>query len=59
MGRSRYLITQPDKPHFMTCTVVDWLPVFTRYVSLPEQWRYSSASNYAGFGGLIEIDSWW
>jgi REP-associated tyrosine transposase len=30
MGRSRYTITEPDKPHFMTCTVVEWLPVFTR-----------------------------
>lgn len=30
MGRSRYIITEADKPHFMTCTVVEWLPVFTR-----------------------------
>ena len=30
MGRSRYTITETDKPHFMTCTVVEWLPVFTR-----------------------------
>ena len=21
---------EPDKPHFLTCTVVEWLPVFTR-----------------------------
>jgi len=30
MGKSRYLITEPNKPHFMTCTVVEWLAVFTR-----------------------------
>lgn len=30
MGTSRYLITERDKPHFMTCTVVEWLAVFTR-----------------------------
>ena len=30
MGRSRYRITEADKPHFVTCTVLDWLPVFTR-----------------------------
>ena len=30
MGRSRYAITEPDKPHFLTCTVVEWLHVFTR-----------------------------
>ena len=30
MGRSRYVITEPEKPHFLTCTVVEWMPVFTR-----------------------------
>ena len=30
MSRSRYVITEADKPHFLTCTVMDWLPVFTR-----------------------------
>jgi len=30
MGRSRYVITDPAAPHFLTCTVMEWLPVFTR-----------------------------
>ncbi len=30
MGRSRYVISQPDKPRFLTYTLVEWLPVFTR-----------------------------
>ena len=30
MARSRYIITEPDKPHFLTCTVMEWLPVFSR-----------------------------
>ena len=30
MGRSRYVVTEPDQPHFLTCTVGDWLPVFSR-----------------------------
>ena len=30
MGRSRYVITEPAAPHFLTCTVMEWLPVFTR-----------------------------
>jgi len=30
MGRSRYHILEPDKPHFVTCTVLEWLPIFTR-----------------------------
>lgn len=30
MGRSRYTITGPKLPHFVTCTVLHWIPVFTR-----------------------------
>jgi hypothetical protein len=34
-------------------------PVKRGYVDKPEQWRYSSARNYAGEIGLVEIDRWW
>jgi len=30
MGRSRYKITQPEQAHFVTLTVLHWIPVFTR-----------------------------
>lgn len=30
MTRTRYVITEPDQPHFLTCTIVGWLPIFTR-----------------------------
>ena len=30
MGRSRYGIDDPQAAHFFTCTIVNWLPVFTR-----------------------------
>jgi len=30
MSRSRYKIYDNAYPHFLTCTIVDWLPVFTR-----------------------------
>lgn len=30
MGRSRYKIIDPKLPHFVTCTVLHWIPVFTR-----------------------------
>jgi hypothetical protein len=43
MGRSRYTITEADKPHFMTCTVIEWLPVFTRPETvniLLDCWQY-------------------
>jgi len=30
MGRSRYKIVDAQLPHFVTCTVLHWIPVFTR-----------------------------
>ena len=30
MGRSRYCICDNKAPHFITCTVVSWMPLFTR-----------------------------
>ncbi|MFH1140034.1 MAG: transposase [Pseudomonadota bacterium] len=34
-------------------------PVKRGYVDLPEHWRYSSARNYAGQEGLIEVFTQW
>jgi len=34
-------------------------PVRRGYVDEPQHWRYSSASNYAGTGGLIEVTTEW
>jgi putative transposase len=30
MGRSRYKIIEPQQPHFVTLTVLHWIPIFTR-----------------------------
>jgi hypothetical protein len=73
MPRSRYRV-DPDNseaPHFLTCTIVAWLPVFARpdymhnnpvargYVDLPVHWRYSSARNYEARPGLIAVQTRW
>jgi hypothetical protein len=34
-------------------------PVKRGYVDLPEHWRYSSARNYLGQPGLIEVTRAW
>ncbi|SFV90444.1 Transposase and inactivated derivatives [hydrothermal vent metagenome] len=34
MGRSRYKIYEPTHPHFITCTVLHWIPLFTRKESV-------------------------
>jgi REP element-mobilizing transposase RayT len=46
MGRSRYKIGEPRQPHFLTCTVVGWLPVFTRPETVEivlNSWRFLQA----------------
>ncbi len=30
MGRSRYKIYDPQAPYFLTCTINNWIPIFTR-----------------------------
>ena len=30
MGRSRYIITDDQAPYFLTCTVINWFPLFSK-----------------------------
>jgi putative transposase len=30
MGRSRYRVYDEKAPHFLTCTILNWIPLFTR-----------------------------
>jgi putative transposase len=60
MGRSRYTITEPDKPHFLTCTVVEWLPVFTRPETveiLLDCWRYQRENQGLKFYGYVILEN--
>jgi len=34
LGRNRYKIYEPTYPHFITCTVLHWLPIFTNKESV-------------------------
>lgn len=34
MGRSRYKIYETQHPHFVTCTILHWIPIFTRKESV-------------------------
>jgi len=29
MGRDRYKFLQPDRPHFVTCITISWIPLFS------------------------------
>jgi putative transposase len=60
MGRSRYTITEPDKPHFMACTVVEWLPVFTRPNTveiLLDCWRYQRKNEGLRIYGYVVLEN--
>jgi REP element-mobilizing transposase RayT len=60
MGRSRYTITEPDKPHFMTCTVVEWLPVFTRPDTVQivlDCWRYQREHEALKLYGYVILEN--
>jgi hypothetical protein len=43
MSRTRYRIVDGASPHFLTCTIVAWLPVFTRPEAVKiilDSWRF-------------------
>ncbi|MBL4653403.1 MAG: hypothetical protein JKY53_11175 [Flavobacteriales bacterium] len=46
--------------HYLTFSTVEWIDVFTRkrykdIVELAEEYLYSSAKNYSGEKGLLEV----
>ena len=48
MGRSRYKIYEPTQAHFITCTVLNWIPLFTNKESveiLLESFKYLQKSD--------------
>jgi REP element-mobilizing transposase RayT len=60
MARSRYVITEPDKPHFLTCTVLEWLPVFSRPEAvdiLLDCWRYQIKENGLQLYGYVVMEN--
>ncbi len=60
MGRSRYLITEADKPHFMTCTVVEWLAVFTRPETVQivlDSWQYQRQHTGLKLYGYVILEN--
>jgi len=60
MGRSRYVITEPDKPHFLTCTVMEWLPLFTRPALvdiLLDCWRYQQMHQGLRLYGYVVLEN--
>jgi putative transposase len=60
MARSRYRITDPAQPHFLTCTVVEWLPVFTRPETVGvvlESWAYLREHESMRLYGFVVLEN--
>jgi REP element-mobilizing transposase RayT len=57
MTRTRYRIDETQYPYFLTCTIVGWLPVFTRPEAVEvvlDSWRFLQQNqNMALFGYVI------
>lgn len=60
MGRSRYTITEAKQPHFLTCTIVEWLPVFTRTETveiLLNSWTYLRINQGLKLYGYVVLEN--
>jgi putative transposase len=60
MARSRYAITEIEKPHFLTCTIVEWLPLFTRPALVDivlNTWRFQQANQGLKLFGYVVLEN--
>ena len=60
MTRTRYLIRDKEQPHFLTCTIVGWLPVFTRPETVQivlDSWRFLQAERRLTLYGYVILEN--
>jgi len=60
MTRDRYKITEAEKPHFLTCTTVNWLPIFTRPQSVEiviDSLRYLQRNDHLILYGFVIMEN--
>lgn len=60
MPRSRYRTFESKNPYFLTCTMVGWLPEFTRPETvnvLFENWRYLAAHAELKLYGYVVLEN--
>ena len=60
MSRTRYRFSEPDRPYFLTCTVVEWLPVFTRRETvdiLLDSWQYLRHHDSLKIYGYVVLEN--
>lgn len=60
MSRTRYRIFDDAYPHFLTCTIVGWLPVFTRPDSVEivlDSWRFLQQNRGLDLFGYVILEN--
>jgi len=60
MTRTRYKIFDTTRPHFLTCTVVGWMPVFTRRETtqiLFDSWKFLQAEGRLELFGYVILEN--
>ena len=60
MSKSRYRIEETGEPHLLTCTVVGWLPVFTRPEAAEvvlDSWRFLQANDRLVLYGYVLMEN--
>jgi putative transposase len=60
MGRSRFRFGESPFPHFLTCTVVGWLPVFTRPETVQilfDSWQFLQNQDRLTLLGYVVLEN--
>ena len=60
MTRTRYRIFEAEYPYFMTCTVVGWLPIFTRSEAVEvlfDSWRFLQQHRGLDLYGYVVLEN--
>ena len=60
MTRSRYRIFETDHAYFLSCTIVGWLPVFTRPETVQiifDSWRYLQENDRLQIYGYVILEN--
>jgi putative transposase len=60
MTRTRYKICEPNHPHFLTCTVVGWLPIFTRRETVQivlDSWQFLQQNGRLRLFGYVVLEN--
>jgi putative transposase len=60
MTRSKYRIHESHRPHFLTWTIVGWLPVFTRREAVEivlDSWRFLQRERELALFGYVNLEN--